>query len=419
MFANVKMIMTVYRNIKRSKKSIEEYQLQKLKELLYYAKENVVLYQKLYTNVTLDVVELSDFSNIPVLSAEMLRAQDIEDITSKEYDVADLILEGTSGSSGTPFKFYVSRGEMFFRQLIMMRFLFINGWRPWWRGVNLWIEDNENNGNKIFDILKKTHKKFVSINWSLEKQYLEISKNKPKFIYAITSTIDILAEWMIDNGKVISSVEIIAVTGDHLSEAVRRRIKQAFGCKIINYYGASECGLFGWSCSRCGENHFDDDYVYVEIVDKDNKPVKDGEKGRILITVLNQFATPLIRYDIGDSIIKAGKDKSCTIPFSVFRMVEGREDDKLILADGRKLSFSNIFSAVSMLTEVKRIQFYQDKQGLITVKYIPKQGIEKSIIINKIMEKLVMKAEMKLTFKECQQIPLEKSGKFKLVKIEK
>ena len=40
--------------------------------------------------------------------------------------------------------------------------------------------------------------------------------------------------------------------------------------------------------------------LIVEIVDDKGAPCASGEIGRVIVTDLHNFATPLMRYDIGD-----------------------------------------------------------------------------------------------------------------------
>jgi len=46
--------------------------------------------------------------------------------------------------------------------------------------------------------------------------------------------------------------------------------------------------------------HTMSDHLCIEYLDEKNKHVKSGELGRKVITDVNGYAIPLIRYDIGD-----------------------------------------------------------------------------------------------------------------------
>jgi len=50
------------------------------------------------------------------------------------------------------------------------------------------------------------------------------------------------------------------------------------------------------------KHHVSADLVLVELVDDDGTPVPPGEEGRVVVTPFYGYATPLIRYDLGDRV---------------------------------------------------------------------------------------------------------------------
>ena len=63
--------------------------------------------------------------------------------------------------------------------------------------------------------------------------------------------------------------------GERLTEAARRTIAPAFNCLVINEYGASECFSIAFGCDA-GWLHLNADWVMVEPVDQDYRPVPPG-----------------------------------------------------------------------------------------------------------------------------------------------
>lgn len=409
--------LSLYLNLFRARKDLEKIRLRKLKKLFAHARQNVPLYEELYKELEIELKDMSDISKIPVLNSSHFKEQSEDRITSQKFDKNSLLPFGTSGSSGKPFQFFVADEDFINRQLRMMRLFWLNGWRPWWKGVNVWRESVEKKGSfldKVIDSRKTT----VSIHWPLEKQAEAMVAVRPKLIYGITSTLDILAKWMIDNDKTIDSAKLVVSGGEGKTDDISRRFKRAFGHEGMNYYGANECGVIGWSCPRCGTCHFDDDGVIAEVVNKDYQPAKPGESGKVLITVLDQFSTPLIRYEIGDLISLFRHPSRCSIPFSQFESIVGREEDRIVLKDGRDISWQNVYATVIRLKGVEKIQFFQRKDGEVVVRFVPKQGFDGKDIERRISESLEIREKSDLRFEPCEAIPLEKSGKSKLIKRE-
>jgi len=119
--------------------------------------------------------------------------------------------------------------------------------------------------------------------------------------------------------------------GETLSPAARRRLEQAFGCPVANAYGASEFLPLASQC-RCGRLHANSDWVLLEPVDAQGRPVPAGETGAsTLLTNLANHLQPLIRLDIGDRTRFAVEPCDCGSVLPVIE-VDGRSDDSLVFA---------------------------------------------------------------------------------------
>jgi phenylacetate-CoA ligase len=71
--------------------------------------------------------------------------------------------------------------------------------------------------------------------------------------------------------------------------------------QIMDIYAMSEAGLLAGACKKAKDLHGFEDAVIYEVLDPESdRPLKDGEKGELVITHLNLEAMPLIRYRTGD-----------------------------------------------------------------------------------------------------------------------
>jgi phenylacetate-coenzyme A ligase PaaK-like adenylate-forming protein len=119
--------------------------------------------------------------------------------------------------------------------------------------------------------------------------------------------------------------------GETLSASVRRWVTEHFGCALRNSYGASEFLSIAWECAR-GQLHVNSDWVILEAVDAQHRPVPDGSVSHTtLLTNLANHVQPLIRCDIGDRIRWHDAACACGSPLPVIE-VQGREDAPLQMA---------------------------------------------------------------------------------------
>jgi phenylacetate-CoA ligase len=103
----------------------------------------------------------------------------------------------------------------------------------------------------------------------------------------------------------------------------------AWGVQVINAYAATETATIASMCSH-GSMHVYEDFLVVEPVDSDYRPVPDGEVAdRLLVTVLFSRTLPLIRYELTDSVCLSTTPCSCGSPFKVLESVAGRTEATL------------------------------------------------------------------------------------------
>lgn len=116
--------------------------------------------------------------------------------------------------------------------------------------------------------------------------------------------------------------------GEMLYEADRKAIEAAFGCPLVEDYGASECMNIAHGC-RDHRLHMNDGWVVLEPVDERMRGVPPGEPSyTVLLTNLANRVQPLVRYDLGDSVTIAAECCPCGDERPTLH-VRGRADDVL------------------------------------------------------------------------------------------
>jgi phenylacetate-coenzyme A ligase PaaK-like adenylate-forming protein len=162
-----------------------------------------------------------------------------------------------------------------------------------------------------------------------------LNEYQPSFMATYPSAASLLAAEQ-RAGRLRIAPAAIWLGGETLSAACRAEISGTFRCKILEEYGASEGMSIACECER-GRLHLNSDWMLLEAVDRDYRPVPPGEISHTaLLTNLANRVQPVIRYDIGDSIAFEPEPCACGAPFPALH-VEGRSDDVLTLtaADGK------------------------------------------------------------------------------------
>lgn len=141
-----------------------------------------------------------------------------------------------------------------------------------------------------------------------------------------------------------------AVCGEFLSDAVRDEIQSFFKkARIVNQYGCREMRLIAIECEQ-GNMHCIDENVFVEFL-IDGRPVEPGEKGKIYVTSLKNYAMPLIRYELGDIGCFCNTSCLCGDNRKVIRISAGRDNDYIKMRDKSKVSSVIFWGAVNYINQ--------------------------------------------------------------------
>ncbi len=147
--------------------------------------------------------------------------------------------------------------------------------------------------------------------------------------------------------------------GECLTRPAHESIERAFGCVLTNEYGASECLSIAYECPS-GSLHVNADWVLLEPVDASYRPTPPGVLSHtVLLTNLANRVQPIIRYDLGDSILVHRQPCSCGSPLPVIE-VHGRSDAILVLRarDGRTVPIAPL-ALDTVIEEATALHPYQ------------------------------------------------------------
>jgi phenylacetate-CoA ligase len=151
------------------------------------------------------------------------------------------------------------------------------------------------------------------------------------------------------------------------SATMKDRIEEWLGIRAYDIYGTSELsGPMFCECSAQKGFHVWSDLAYVEVLDPETgEPLPSGEKGELVITMLQKEALPMIRYKIGD--ISSIEDEVCPCGRTHPRVqrISGRVDDMLIIR-GINVFPSQIEHALMNIPQVgEHFQIVVDRKGAL------------------------------------------------------
>ncbi|MEQ8354180.1 MAG: hypothetical protein RH942_01475 [Kiloniellaceae bacterium] len=254
----------------------------------------------------------------------------------------------------------------------------------------------------------------LNIASELQEQVEWLLREDPDYLISFPSNLAALASYCIDNGLELKKLQQVMTVGETVTEKVRSLATQAWQVPLKDSYSCEEAGYLTIQCPQHDIYHVQSENVLLEVVDENDKPCGPGEVGRVLITSLHNFATPLIRYELGD-YAQLGAPCACGRGLPVIDKVLGRKRNRLILPDGRSefpyLGEHDEFRAIT--TKVREFQYIQrsteviEKLMVVTGPLTAEEEAGQKALITKNFRHPF---EIRLTY--VDEIPKRGAGKF-------
>jgi phenylacetate-CoA ligase len=405
-----------------TEEEIKRIQLYSFKKILLHAIEYVPHYQNVLKNMKSDIEILNSFAvikELPILEKSLLR--EIPQLfISNYYNKHNLMQINTSGTTGSPLTIYVTPKARKMNYAFFAR-------SKYWAGITGFEKSITLAGRTIVPVSQKkppywrkniifSNTLFSSYHISEDslKHYLKkIQEIQPVFIDSYPSSIATIAKYVIDNSICDMKVKAIITSAETLLDHQREIIERAFGCKVYDQYGSAEQVVFACQCEK-GSYHINPEYGYIEILDNNNNPVKNGEMGEIVCTGFTNDAMPFIRYKIGDMGILSNKKCECGRNFPILEKIYGRRDDILITPEGRYIGrLDPIFKGLRTIQECQIIQDsnYDLTLNIVKGSYFKESEID--ILKYELRKRVGSDLNISIIYKDF--IPRTSSGKFRAV----
>lgn len=397
----------------KNESEISEEHHRRLNEFLKFSTINSLWYQQ--------YKDIDCLSKYPILKKEDIIKNLDRIATLKESNGHVSYTGGTTGSS---MKVIYTKGNGQERHALLDYFRSQYGYSlgnkcAWFSGKNIVTEKNIKKGNcyrddyinkiRFFSTFHITESNF-DLYWNA------FCKFSPEFIVGFPSSVYELCSMAAVRGlKLENTVKAFFPTAETLLPIHREVINSVLGCKIADQYASSEGAPFILECEH-GGLHIHPLTGVFEVVDENMQPAQEGE---LLVTSFTTEGTPLIRYQIGDRITLAPKDKKCACGsfFPLVYKIDGRSTDYILSPTHGKVNLGNISNSTKGVKGIIQFQVLQEELEKVMVLVISSADFvdeEKSKFKAALTERFGPKLEVNL--KVVDEIAKEKSGKFRFVK---
>ncbi len=405
---------------KQSKNSIETIQFQKLKKLLQHTAQHTKYYSHWINKLDFKTNSIfQTLSALPIITRECLQ-EETESFISKSYLSKKLFKGSSSGTTGIPLIYYSDRVALSAGVAAGYCLWEMSGWKLGQRNVHIWgnqssIDRWNSFGTKAKNFLisqKNIAATLLNEPNNFQSIANRIIKFKPVSMEGYSSSIYELAKYFKENNLKIPSLKMVLTTAENLEDYQKELIEDVFA-PTGDLYGSGE--VLGIATRPVNDERYYilDPHVIVETIDSGIPGMKE-----ILLTDLDNYAMPLIRYKIGDMIDELHEpEPDAKYPFTWFTKLHGRSSDIITLPNGKKFHPVNIFGGTlfrqfSGITRHKTIWDGQKLEFIFETK-----GFSHEENLNAALVKLLepYQCDFNITFTEkIESLP---SGKYKYMEI--
>jgi phenylacetate-CoA ligase len=349
-------------------------QAARLRELLDFAYRNNAFHrQRMQAAGVLpsDIRSIEDLSALPVLSKDDIRAAG-DSLFSDGYSAENTVHTRTGGSTGVPLHVYVDRPALNWKYAATWRHNGWAGWRPGDRVAAIWGDTDKALTLKA-QLRRTLQQRMIFLDTlkfsdsRLREFHAEMLQYKPSVLFGHAHSVYQFALFCQEHELRVPKLTGIVTTAMTLSDQERRCIESALAAPVFNRYGCEELSIIASESSAHSGLHVFSEGLIVEYLSTEVA----GESEAVITDLWNR-AMPMIRYEIGDVVRRAGGRCPSGRGLDRLERVSGRTADFLYRSDGTPVfGISLLDTYIIHIPGIKQAQMVQENLNRIDVYIVP------------------------------------------------
>ena len=407
-----------------SPETLEEYQLSLMGRLLAHAYETVPFYRARLADVGYQPGQPATrklWQQLPVLRrSEVQDQRDALKSTRMPRNDDNSFKVTTSGSTGTPLTVWRSGHQALILQAIVLRKLI-------WADCDFRLKFgaivlDRSSTSVCTSIPDWGHPAALAYetgpgasigNRSTPEEIAEwLVREQPDYLNIAPTLLKEVCFHFLDRGRTPLRLRGIMAHGEIVGPDVRELARRAFGLELFASYGANEVGTIAIQCPEHQHYHVQAETTLVEVLDDDGTPCGPGDTGTVVLTPLHGYASPLLRYEVGDRAV-VGSPCPCGRPHPVLTQVVGRTRDCIVLPSGKRRYCYFLSVAFWEFGDLRQFQIIQRSLYDLEVRLVVRQRLTpdtEAEFARRIKTATSDHFSVSLTYHDS--IPLPPSGKF-------
>ncbi len=200
-----------------------------------------------------------------------------------------------------------------------------------------------------------------ALNW--------MAKEEPDYLITYPGYLRAMIQQSERSGIKPSRLREVMTFGGIVPDDLRTLSATRWGAKLVDMYSTQEVGIMALECPNHEHLHVQSESVLLEVLDEKGDPCAPGEVGRIIATPLHNFATPLIRYFVGD-YAEVGHPCDSGRGLPVLRKIYGRARNMMTLPNGEKIWVAVNDSGFYAIEPLRQFQIVQAADLTVKLKLV-------------------------------------------------
>ena len=240
-----------------------------------------------------------------------------------------------------------------------------------------------------------------------------LMQQEPDYLLTYPTNLAALISHFSARGERPRKLRAVRTVGETVTPLLRAKCQESWGAPLIDLYSSQEVGYIALQCPASAQYHVMAESVFVEVVSADGRPCRPGEIGRLVVTSLHNFATPLIRYELRD-YAEVGSPCACGRGLPTLARILGRSRNMLTLPTGGQRWPLVGFQEIREIAPIRQYQLVQRTLEEVDVRFVvdrPLTGNEEARLTKVIQAALGYPFRLNFVYLPGE-IPRAAGGKF-------
>jgi len=311
---------------------------EKLRRLVRHAYDQVPYYRETMDRLGLrpeDIRTVADLAHLPILDRQQIR-ENPDAFLARDAHTRGLRWTTTSGTTGAQLRSARCANGRMWAWACVYRYFRWMGIRLGDRRLDLWGARDfvpPTTASRRLSLWLRRHEKlsaYETTDAEVDAQVRYVARFRPTLLRGYASALHRFAQHAAALGVRFPSLRAISTSSDALMPSMRRTIEEALGAPAFDQYGCGEVLGVAFECEAHHGLHVAEEHVIAEV---DAPP---GHEGDLLLTDLDNYAMPLLRYRNGDIATVETGACPCGRPGLRLRSPIGRAGEYIVLPDSRR-----------------------------------------------------------------------------------